>query len=186
MNEEELPLIPNAFRPALRLATTLMLDDILHCLVEGSEVFGMALAALPPNYIPRIEQDLFRWSVAFTVAGQKLAERDPLPPACVAENIAMFVILDFAAGILQEGPEFGFQLRVPTDRAEYWRDEVLEELHGDMDFLFLYDAMLDGIGADPDEPLGAMLRTVNLAYADWFRAFEGRVAHPYYGDDPED
>jgi hypothetical protein len=73
--------IPKRYRPAIRRAAMLLVDDILHCLVDGPEVHSLALEELPPNFRLKIERDLYRWSVAFTVAATKLTLPRPLPPA---------------------------------------------------------------------------------------------------------
>ena len=176
------PAVPEESRPALRLAATLYLDDILHCHVEGTAEYSMAIDALPPNFRLRIEKDLYRWSVAFSVAGTKLAREEPLPPACVAECLAMWAVLDLAAGILEDGPDFGLRIQVPEDEALEWREGVLDAIFPDTDFLFLYEGFADGIGAYPDEPVAKAMRMVNLAYADWFRPFDGCEGHPYFDE----
>jgi hypothetical protein len=185
MIERSGTLRPEDGRLAIRHAADLLLDDILHALVLGTEDQFLAVSGLPDGYRHKIEKDLYRWSVAFTVAGLKLTRRKRLSSACVAESLAMYAILSFAAEMLQDGPEFGLPERVPEADALSWRDGVIEPLVEDTDFLFLYGGWADGIGADREEPLGASLGTENLAYEDWFRPFDGREGHPYF-DEYED
>jgi hypothetical protein len=187
MDEKEV-LFPGEFRQAFRLAANLLLDDLLTCVVEGESETdaSRALDYLPSGYRLQIEGDLRRWVVAFTVAGTKLAEDQPLPSASVAESLAMHAILSFAADILDEGPEFGLPARVPRERVDEYRDRLDDILYIDMDFMFLYGGWADGIGADPEEPIGQVLGTVNLAYADWFRGFPGHQPHPYFDEVPDD
>jgi hypothetical protein len=185
MDEKEV-LFPGEYRQAFRLAASLLLDDLLTCVVEGETDASWALDELPSGYRLQIEGDLRRWVVAFTVAGTKLAEDRPLPSASVAESLAMHAILSFAADILVEGPEFGLPARVPRERVDEYRVRLDDILYIDMDFMFLYGGWADGIGADPEEPIGRELGTVNLAYADWFRELPGHQTHPYFDEGPDD
>jgi hypothetical protein len=185
VNTENVPF-PGEFRQAVRLAAARLLDDMLSCAMGAPTEEFMALDFLPSGFRLRMEGDLRRWVVAYSVAGTKLAEDRPLPPASVAEALAMHGILSFAEGILLDGPEFGLPARVPPERVDEYRIDLDDFLFEDMDFLFLHAGWADGIGADPGEPIGRALGTVNLAYADWFRGFPGHQPHPYFDDAPDD
>jgi hypothetical protein len=184
VNRKEHPFA-GEYRQATRLAATLLLDDVLTCVVDGTTDMSIALDKLPRGFRPRIGKDLRRWSVAFTVAGAKLTEARPRPPASVAEALAMHGILSFAANILADGPAFGLPTGLPRERVEDLQMRVEEALFEDQDFLLLHSGAMDGIGSEPEEPIGRMLGTVNLAYADWFRALPGQDTHPYFDDVPE-
>jgi hypothetical protein len=184
VNTKNVPF-PGEFRQAVRLAASRLLDDMLNCAMGVPTDESMALDFLPSGFRLRIEADRRRWVVAFTVAGAKLAEDRPRPPASVAEALAMHGILSFAEGILQDGPEFGLPARVPRERVDEYRIDLDDFLFEDMDFLFLHAGWADGIGADPEELIGRELGTVNLAYADWFREIPGHQTHPYFDEGPD-
>lgn len=185
VKEKNVPF-PAEFRQAVRLAASRLLDDMLNCAMGVPTDESMALDFLPPGFRLRMEADLRRWVVAFTVAGARLAEDRPLPPASVAEALAMHGILSFAENILMDGTEFGLPSRVPRERVDEYRIDLDDFLFEDMDFLLLHAGWADGIGADPGEPIGRALGTVNLAYADWFRGFPGHQPHPYFDEGPDD
>ena len=171
---------PGEFHGAVRRAAALLVDDVLYRVGRGDAEVSVALDELPPRYRHRIVKDLPRWAVAFAVAGSKLGEKKSVAPSCVAEQLAMHAILTFAVAILVDGPEFGLAERVDEDRAREWMEQVLDGILDDRDYLFLYDPALDGIGAYPDEPLGRLLGTPSLAYADWVRPRPGHPGHPYF------
>jgi hypothetical protein len=101
----------------------------------------------------------------------------------VAEEITMWTILSCAASLLQDGVAVGFPEQLSEEEATGLRDSVVDDLYLDTDFLFLFDGAADGIGAHPDEPVGAAMRMVNMAYADWFRPFGGHPGHPYFDEE---
>jgi len=123
--------------------------------------------------------------VAFAVAAGKLGEDSPRPPASVAEALAMHAVLAFAADLLVDGSGFGLSRDVPPATAQGYREDVEDVLFEDWDFLLLYEGRADGLGADPEEPLGRLLGTVNLAYEDWFRPLPGHAPHPYFEGPPD-
>ena len=105
VKEKSVPF-PAEFRQAVRLAAARLLDDMLSCAMGLPTEEFMALDFLPSGFRLRMEADLRHWVVAYAVAGAKLAEERPPPPASVAEALAMHGILSFAEGVLLDGTEF--------------------------------------------------------------------------------
>jgi hypothetical protein len=126
---------------------------------------------LPQRYRLKYTGDFARWLLAclMTVVW-KLSQREPIRPSCVAEELAVHILLEEAEALAQE---HGIELEFDD-----FRDAFFE----DLDFEFLYDDAYDGIEtADIAEGMGI----TNLAFADWFERFgapEGSAyteVHPY-------
>ncbi len=111
-----------------------------------------------------------RFLACLLTAVWKLGQREPIRPSCVAEELAVHILLEEAEALAQDhGVEVDF---------DDFRDAFFE----DLDFEFLYDDAYDGIEtADIAEGMGI----ANLAFADWFERFgppEGSdytEVHPY-------
>lgn len=82
-------------------------------------------------------------------------------PACTAEEIALWLIIELAAAFEQDRdawPTNWSELRtIPPTANDFNWDELREDLFEDHDFLMLYSPDLDGI-EDPLEHVNAQLR----------------------------
>jgi hypothetical protein len=132
---------------------------------EADETFVYRF--FPPRFRRAYDRRFFADVVA-TVAkvGYELASPDGGPPACIAEEIVLNGIFEYAWRIMDDA-----QLGRP------WMD-LSEMLLEDIDFEMLFADDLDGIEHDPamQQSLGVWVPDVR----DWFAPFNaGRVVHPF-------
>ena len=125
---------------------------------------------LPRRYLPSYSPLLLRrFVVCVVTASWKLAQGDPLPLGCVAEELAAWAVIREGAAVLEERGEdadfSGFE-----DRA-----------FADTDFLTLFDPARDGI---EDSDVGRYLGMGPLGVDAWFEPFldAGTAVHPYVLD----
>jgi hypothetical protein len=126
------------------------------------------LEDLPTRYAHRYDI-LFvkRFIVATITVTQRLtAGWDPL--ACVAEELALRVLLDEAEARLDEA---GLDL-------PHWRATIEDYLFEDADHEMLFDPSLDGI--EDDEDFLARTRTAPMAFPEWFTPFNDERPIPPY------
>lgn len=126
------------------------------------------LEDLPTRYAHRYDV-LFvkRFIVATVTVTQRLtAGWDPL--ACVAEELALRVLLDEAEARLDEA---GLDL-------PHWRSTIEDYLFEDADHEMLFDPSLDGI--EDDEDFLARTRTAPMAFPEWFTPFNDERPIPPY------
>lgn len=158
-------------RGALLAAANLVFDRVLY------ELTGAELAAageerfvdeyFPPRYRHLYDAEFHRKLLA-TVAkvGCDLARPDASRPACTAEELVLYAILQ----------EWQVLLDV-CGLGQSWTD-LTEYLFDDLDFEKLYAEDMDGIENDPIAHLTTGM-VVN-AIADWFVPFnDDSVVHPY-------
>ena len=128
---------------------------------------------LPRRYLPSYSPLLVRrFFVCVVTAVWKLAQRDPLPLGCVAEELAAWAVIKEAEGVLEERGE-------DADLSGF-EDSVF----ADMDFLTLFDPAQDGL---EDSEVGCYLGMGALGIDAWFEPFlnAGTAVHPYVLDGAE-
>jgi hypothetical protein len=126
------------------------------------------LEDLPTRYAHRYDV-LFvkRFIVATVTVTQRLtAGWDPL--ACVAEELALRIVLDEAEARLDEAG-----LDIPN-----WRATIEDYLFEDADHEMLFNPSLDGI--ENDEDFLARTRTAPMAFPEWFTPFNDERPIPPY------
>jgi hypothetical protein len=112
---------------------------------------------LPPRYIPRYNGEFARkFFVCLVTVVWKLGQPLPMRPSCVAEELAVYVLMQEAEALAEMAEnELDF---------DDFRDAFFE----DLDFEWLYANAADGIeSAEAAEEVGM----VNLAFKDWFTRF---------------
>lgn len=91
------------------------------------------------------------------------------PPHCVAEELALKILLDQAELCLEQA-----DLEIPD-----WREIVEEYVFADADHELLYDPAFDGIEDDQEFATG----TAPMAFSRWFTPFsKERPVSPYLLD----
>ncbi len=136
----------------------------------GFDTTDMA-AYLPARFAARYDY-LFakEFVVCLATVACKLVQPGNWPLACVAEELALHVVVEEAEAILEAGGE----------EADF--DDVRELAFKDEDYLMLYDMAWDGIG---DSEFGRELRVMNLAFDEWFEPFHESVpVHPFVESEP--
>lgn len=130
---------------------------------------------LPPRYELKYTGDFARkFFVCLITVVWKLGQREIVRPSCVAEELAVHVLIEEAKAVMQERGE----------EADFggFEDVYFE----DLDFEFLYDDAYDGIEISD---LGEQMGVTNLAFAEWFARFgppespDYLEVHPYAADD---
>lgn len=159
---------------ALHDASCIAVDEVfedLQLLAEPDTTFedgflGMYYPqARLPRYTPAVARKLY---VCIVLLGWQLAQRNPMLHACVAEELAGYVLIERARVLLE----------IDGRRADFadFEDEFFE----DLDFEMLFDLAFDGI---MESEVARWMRFANLAFADWCRPFGQRAIHPYLWPD---
>ncbi len=169
-------VLPVGHRRALGEAAEVLIDTTIDDLSASDDPGWTADnwligTMLPQRYRLKYTSGFARRFLAcLLTAVWKLGQREAIRPSCVAEELAVHLLLEEAEALSQEhGIDVDF---------DDFRDTFFE----DLDFEFLYDDAYDGIEtADIAEGMGI----TNLAFADWFERFgpaEGSSyteVHPY-------
>lgn len=161
-------------RQALHAATVVLVDEALDSLATEGGLSDSAMAwQLPPIAERAGTPVLYRsMLVAVISVGDQLARTDRPTLRCVADQIALGIILEQARSLLEDedGPVADWSL---------YQDLVYE----DMDFEVLYDPAFDGI-EDPGDDIALEMGMVNLHPRDWFTPFDpAQPVHPYLADE---
>src|SRR5688572_31007324 len=169
------PLLSPSHRAALGEAATRLIDGCFEDLAEVDDPawdFDQSYLAshLPRRYLPSYSPVLVRrFFVCVVTASWKLAQRDPPPLGCVAEELAAWAVIQEATAVLEErGEEADFS---------GFEDRVF----ADTDFLVLFDPAQDGV---EDSEVGRYLGMGPLGIDAWFEPFlgAGSALHPYVLD----
>jgi hypothetical protein len=135
----------------------------------------LSISTLPPRYEARYQDIHFLkdWAVTITVVGWKLAQARPFPLTNVAEELALYSMINEARATLE--------LReIDDEGANQALTDLLEEAYEDTDFLTLYDEEL------PAPEIQAEMGFTPVEFQHWFEPFnapEYRGAmHPYIAD----
>ncbi len=161
-------------RQALHAAVALLLDDGFETLASSGDLSESMLGwYLPPLLQPHYHEVLYRsMLVAIAKVGGQLADTDAPTLRCVADEIALHVIIEQAGAWLETRGEV-------DEGWDVYEDCVFE----DVDFELLYDPAWDGI-EDPDSDLARQEGMANLHPKDWFKPFRpDEPVHPYYADE---
>jgi hypothetical protein len=133
-------VLPEIKRAALHAAVATLLDDGLEALAtDGDLSESMLVWYLPPRLAPHYHEGLYRsMLVAVANVGGQLAGTDAPTLRCLADELALHVIIEQAGAWLESRGELD----------EGWGD--YEDLvFEDVDFELLYDPAWDGI-EDPE------------------------------------
>ena len=155
---------------ALKAGATMLLDkffaDLGHLEAGGGwDTTDMAMY-LPARFAAKYDY-LFakEFVVCLVTVAAKLVQPGNWPLACVAEELALHIIIEEAEAILEtrgEEADFG---------------DVRDLAFKDADYEMLYDMAWDGI---EDSELGRQMRVANFAFDEWFEPFYENVpVHPY-------
>lgn len=169
MTRDELPegVLTADQRRALLTACVTMVDEELELLLDGDHEHGAIFAFLPP--IAQGEHEHLTYKqllVALVTVGQKLTETDAPELSCVAEEMALSLLVLGAESHLElwgvDHPGF----------AGYY-----DSVYQDTDFEMLWDRSLDGI---EDSELGRELGVGHLHPRDWGKPFSNTSPpHPF-------
>ncbi|MFB4279907.1 MULTISPECIES: hypothetical protein [unclassified Nonomuraea] len=170
---------------ALMAATDILIDHVLDdaetLAAEESTVADdpgvMALHGLPPQYALRYDAAFARkFAVATISVTGRLADDTWRHPACVAEELALRLLIEEAKAVLEL-----YEL-MDSDEAESIYDFFTDHAFDDVDHEMLYTPELDGIDEHPE---AAFLRIAPMGFASWFVPFDRqRRVHPYL-EEPE-
>jgi hypothetical protein len=158
-------VLPALHREALRDAAITYLDECFSAIAEGEP--GQSYADTPiGNYLPPRYEQYYNgrfardWTTTVCVVGWKLAQSGDLTLACVAEELALFALIRQAQVLLE--------LREEESDEQAWSD-FRDLAFEDEDFLFLFNAELDGI----EETEWARQHAVfGLKFNEWFTPFD--------------
>jgi hypothetical protein len=140
----------------------------------GEEAF-FVLDGLPPRYAHRYGDLFVQQLIVATVDVTRRFTAGWEPLACVAQELALRMILDQAQVQLE---------LAAVDVSEDWRGVVEDALFEDSDHEMLFDPALDGIEDDTDSM--NRVRAAPMAFADWFKPFNSeRHLPPYVVDQPD-
>jgi hypothetical protein len=168
-------VLPESHRAALRSAAIVYLDECYEALREFGRGDSYAESAigryLPPRYEHYYDGRFARdWLATITVVGWKLGQPGRVELSCVAEELALWALVQQA--------EVQLEIAGEQSAADAWgdfRDLAFE----DEDFLWLYDPEMDGI---EESEWAREHAVVNLKFADWFKPFDERThgaPHPF-------
>lgn len=167
-----------AYQDALLRSIDLCIDhafaDVVALLSDGTWDDLLFLnEALPdrPVYVERYTPLLAKeFLVCLITVAAKLTSRADIQLASVAEEMALYALIENASG--------------PSGEEEFDFEDFIEEVFEDTDFLNLFDPELNGIQHMPAQ---RSLGTANLDFEDWFRPFRDAVpVHPYAGPDQDE
>jgi hypothetical protein len=146
-------------------------DDLTR-LQAGGDFAGTFLASDLPECRLRGYDYLFakKFLACLMTVVWKLQAPEHYELACVAEELALYALIEQARGDLDErgiDAEFG---------------DFCDDAYQDMDFLWLFDPKYDGI---EDSPEAAFLGIGNLRFEEWFEPFLNvPYVHPYVSQHP--
>ena len=135
---------------------------------------------LPPARLDQYSPLFIRkFLVCIITVGAKLRSPHAEQLGCVAEEMAMYAILEEAialSGLGDEGGATGQEVRLAR-RARKELESAEDLVFQDLDFLFLFDQAYEGIQGSPS---GEALRMVSLDFSEWFKPFDDASwTHPY-------
>ena len=178
MSESELlgdawsEFLPESHREALSNAFDSLCDGFFDDLADAEVPFADTyLGSLLPVRFRRHYTEGFarRFFPCFTTLGWKLAQPQEFTPSCVAEELALRILVTEAERLLEEdGVKAGFG--------------AFEDVHlQDSDVDFLYSLAFDGI---EDTELADELGMAHLHFDEWFKPFLNATTavHPYSGE----
>ena len=153
-------LIDNAFDD---LATLESPQDVVHTLL---------VRHLPQRYTYKYTPLFFRqFTVCLITVTWKLAQAVHMPLSSLAEEVAVWAIIEEAKRVLEE--------KSGEDEAENNLDDFIDAYFEDTDFLYLFENAHDGI---EETQVGQVMGISSLAFDQWFVPFSdepSRIAHPY-------
>lgn len=127
---------------------------------------------LPTRYLYKYTPLFFKkFAVCLITVAWKLAQKEPMPLASVAEELAAWVIVQEAKRLLDDE----FEEATEEDNLE----EFVDTLYEDLDFQFLYSDAHDGI---EETHVGQQMGIFSLAFDGWFKPFSDEadyIVHPY-------
>ena len=167
-------VLPDLKREALHAAVVLLLDDGFESLARNGDLSeSMFVWYLPERLEHHYTEVLYRGMlVAIANVGGQLADTDAPLLRCLADEMALHVIMEHA----------GVWLKGRGELDEGWSDYE-ECVFEDTDFELLYDPAWDGI-EDPDSDIARQTGMAHLYPKDWFKAFRSNEpVHPYYADE---
>ena len=161
-------------REALHAAVVILLDDAFQALSSGSDLSeSMLVWYLPPRLESHYDEGLYRsMLVAIAHVGGQLAKTDSPSLRCLADEMALHIIIEQAGAWLETQGE-------PDEDWGLYEDCVFE----DTDFELLFDPAWDGI-EDPESDVARSKGMTNLHPKDWFKPFRPtEPVHPYYAEE---
>lgn len=166
-------VLPDRQRRALHAAAVALVDGALEALATDGDLAGATIALGLPARVSHHYSELTyrRMLIAVVCVGQGLARSDQPALGCVAEELALHMIIRHADAWLTDAEG------QPAVDWGLYEDTVFE----DTDFEVLYQPALDGIedGGDISDYLGM----ANLHPGEWFEPFrEDAAVHPYLLD----
>jgi hypothetical protein len=167
-------VLPDVKRQAMHAAVVLLLDDAFESLARNGDLSESMIAWYLPERLERHYTDvLYRGMlVAIANVGGQLAGTDAPALRCLADEMALHVIIEHAGVWLEDHGELD----------EGWGDYE-DRVFEDVDFELLYDPAWDGI-EDPDSDVARQEGMANLHPKDWFKPFRpDEPVHPYYADE---
>jgi hypothetical protein len=141
-------------------------QDLAQLIGDGAFSDTFMAADIPDRYLRRCDY-LFakKFLACLTTVVWKLQAPEQYEIACVAEELALYALIEQARGQLDERG-------VDADFGEF-----CDDAYQDLDFLWLFDPKYDGIEESPE---GAFLGIGNLRFEEWFEPFLNvPFVHPY-------
>lgn len=163
--------VGDAERRVLLMAASRLWDDLFDWAVADHDV-GQAelIRSLPPQFQLPAAADWHRWMVTFATVLWKLAQPGPPPPATMAEQLLVGILVDTASGLADDvdaDEAFACQAPPQPQRLDFWLELYLE----DADHEVLYNPALDGID---DESTGFQYGFGRMDYEGMFAVFDER------------
>ena len=172
---------PELVSGALIVAADMVIDGLFHdllmlnrcrCASGNPSVLDvdnggvMVLDRLPPRFAARYTQLFTRRLIMAAGQVQMALTREWVPSACVAEELVLRLVIEYAAG---------FEDIVDLDADSFEGFAALA--FDDIDNELLYDPALDGI--EDDDAWMRERGVADMRVSAWFTAFPGRPVHPY-------
>lgn len=162
---------------AMHWSCEILIDELFHDIhvlrqPPGCVSGTLRIGDLPPLHAPRYNV-LFaqRFLTVAVELGAALVTAFH-SPTCVAQELALLLVLDGVEGMAATYPEL--------ELAPGWRNRVEESLFQDSENETAFDRALHGTSAALDYP-----GTGNPDPAFWFDPFAGRGVNPYAANDPK-
>ena len=134
-----------------------ILGDNLSWHETSIDIFGY----LPPKYAYRYDISLAKQflDAVMAVAYKYFDKKNIWHLNSVAEELAFYAILKEA------------EILAAVDGCQLHREEIVNSVYTDNDFLLLYDPTFDGV--EDDDKFKDAIGLLNLSFKDWFKPFKG-------------
>lgn len=161
--------LAGAIATAYSIFVDQLIDDV--CTLRKNDAAveqTMMISQLPSLYSASYDALFAQRFLAIVVDLGTSMTRSFAAPSCVAQELALKLLLDLVEAVEDIHPELELQVD--------WRGLLEDSMFEDLDHELLYSAGFDGIGSGPSV---ASLGMANLDVSGWFEPFSARHVNPY-------